>query len=198
MQPLQQLFSSPPNYVIPIELTYASDGDSNGVLYWIGTTFGTTSWSNPAVGSPPLAKHLRSSDHTGVVSAVADRAIEVDGESNSDSPSWVAVDLGSVETLAVNKYLLHVTTGRSRTPKDFKLQGINTLSSWDVTGVNAATWTDIDIRTGQSVSGYGSFVPNVVNPSAPYRYLRLAQTANNGGDNRLIIDEWEIYGSFFY
>lgn len=183
----------------PATLTYASDGDDNGALFLIGTVFGRFFWANPHVTG--LVTAIRSSDPGGdeAISGLVNRATSYLTTDNG-SGEWMAIDLGVDRLMVVSDYLIqNGASDGMNAPKNWKLQGSNDVASDDVTGINAATWDDLDTRSAntaiaQSVGSWGHFTLGVT-PSS-YRWLRILATGvNQAGLNYLQIGELEFYGT---
>jgi hypothetical protein len=186
---------SPPS---PKRLNYVYDGDTGGASYFIGTGFGLNSWANPTPGS---VLGLFSTTFAGTPTDLTDRAVSVQKGTNNVANSYIAIDFGAGRSLQVNTYSL-ACGDSGRALRNFKLQGTNAVATWDVTGVNAATWTDIDVRVADTTMPAGTngawgtyFITAAGFPSA-YRYLRILQNGlNSNSDNFLFLSEWEFYGS---
>lgn len=179
-------------------LTYSSAGDTNGVVYFLGTTYLTGTFSNP---NGVTVTVVRSSNAGGTAADLTDRAQNVTATSNVAN-SWAAIDLGSGSSLVPSYYTLQARASSNGTlPRNWKLQGSNDVATNDVTGINAATWADLDTRTSDATinadNAWGSFAVSGV--TTGYRWLRILQTGLTAtGDNYLTIAEFEFYGAFTY
>lgn len=188
----------------PQTLTYASNGDTNGAIYVIGTqaangTYGAQVFANPAPTKVQALNSLGSA-----ITIFTDRAANDDYFFNDGTAPWMALDLGAGRFITLNKYTLLARASADRAIWNWKLQGSNSLSAWTTGGVAGATWVDLDVRvndTTMPVGGtrYGAYTPSA-NPSTGYRYLRLLYTGVNrystgAGDSLFCIAEIEIYGT---
>ncbi len=193
----RQVFVSPPR---SRELTYSSDGDTNGVYYFIGTQFGAQTWANPY---PTYVNGLTNPSNGVTVGAFSDRITTGEFGTTNTANAYCAVDLGSGRTLQLLKYSVrNRNSDGTRAIRNFKLQGTNNVATWDATGVGAATWADLDVRTADtSMPTTGASWGTYTLATIPlyYRYLRLLQTGVNAlGDNFLILTELEFYGRLRY
>jgi hypothetical protein len=187
----------------PMTMTYSSNGDENGVVYFIGTNFGT----NAAFRNPHTAAWLtsvRSSNGAGTATDLVNRAAEITYSTNVAN-SWIAVDLGASHSMVPNKYSLQIQNAADpRAIRNWKLQGTNSAASDSVADLAAATWTDIDTRVADTTMANtaATWVTYTISGSpSGYRYFRILQNGLNGGgtpDNYLALCEWELYGTFTY
>lgn len=189
----------------PQVFTHVTNGDANGINYFIGQNHGLSPWANPHPGRVTV---LRSSSLNGTDADLVDRAIDYNTTDNN-AGEWMAIDLGTndaARTAVVTDYTLQNGSNGAfdHTPRNWKLQGSNNVATNDITGINAATWVDLDTRTNNtdiaSASGaWGHFTLGAT-PSA-YRWLKILATGiNNGGDSTVFlqIGEIEFYGTLVY
>jgi hypothetical protein len=189
-------------YVAPVvvepgvALTYVSDGDANGVAYYLATTGLTTSWANPHTAGKLTA--VRSSDQSGTATNLVDRAGGNYYTANALN-SWIGIDLGVGNTLTVNRYSLRGWADPSSVHlRNWKLQGSNGVTTANVAGFEAATWTDLDTKVNDTtINGADMWVSPTVTGAAAYRFLRIFQTGvNSAGNYYLVCSEFEFYGRF--
>jgi predicted alpha-1,2-mannosidase len=149
----------------------------------------------------PVQANLTGSVRTGLPGSVLDQvsAVTASAENppdetavklkdNESSTKWLAfnptgwVTYRLATPVAVVKYsLTSANDAASRDPKDFTLQGSD----------DAAKWTDLDSRTGQSFSGrFATNTYTFTNPT-PYAYYRLNISANSG-DSLVQLADWDI------
>jgi hypothetical protein len=173
-----------------INLTWVSNGDNNGLFYYLGSN--GSEWKNPS--------------DTNIITAIVssggfspnllfNRTLDLWYTSNSVN-SWIAIDIGQ-RNFILNKYAIRHDDETGYYLRNWKLQGSNNVNVNSVAGINAATWIDLDTRindvTINSVGGWGSFN---VNTSNVYRWLRLLQNGvNSSSDNYLVMSEIELYGT---
>ena len=178
-------------------LTYVSDGDANGLFYWLGTNLGTTAWSNPAGGS--LLSVLASTTGLGSASDISDR-VGSNFYTDNLPDQWLTWDLGSGNAIAVDKYTLRNRNfDTNHLPRNWVLEGTNSVGTFDVAGINAATWTAIDTRVNDgTLVATDQYYTLTINGSIdPYRYIRLRQSGVNSlGASFFTLGEAEFYGTY--
>jgi len=172
-------------------LTYSSDGDTNGLFYWLGTLGGTEGWGNPSDPTGRAITVVTFSSLT-TLSETPHRMTDLSSVAVTTANlanSWMQFDIGYAggRTLACNYYTVRARSGAGANhPTAFTLQGSN----------DASAWTNLDVRTGLTYvpSTYYSYP---VSGSTAFRYFRLLQTAANSiGANRFALGEIEFYGVF--
>ncbi|XP_039805740.1 BTB/POZ domain-containing protein At2g30600-like isoform X2 [Panicum virgatum] len=180
------------------ELQYISDGDSNGVIYYAGTSFGKHQWMNPVlaknitvVASSPNSRHtdpkaLVSKTYQGT--CVAGPCIE-DGK----KLSWWMVDIGQDHQLMCNWYTVR-QDGSTTFMRSWVLQG----------SMDGRNWTSLRVHDGDATICHpGQFASwPIVGPPAllPFRFFRVALTGPAAGSVsnawNLCICFLELYGYF--
>lgn len=189
--------ASPPGPITsPHNFVYASDGDLNDVFYFIGRNDGVDPWVNPY---PTFIDTLFSSLQGGNLLNPTDRIASGDPGSNNVANSWLTFDLGASRTLVLATYsILNRLSDGTRALRNFKVRGTNTVASFDNTGIDGASWTDIDDRVADTTMStvantWATYVVGST-PSA-YRYIQLLQTGVNAlGDDYLLLNEVQLYG----
>ncbi|EXB56306.1 BTB/POZ domain-containing protein [Morus notabilis] len=179
------------------ELQYICDGDSNGVLYFAGTSYGEHQWVNPVLAktititasSPPSRftdpKVLASRTYQGT--SFAGPRIE-DGHSST----WWMVDIGSNHQLMCNYYTLRQDGSRAY------------IRSWSLQGsLDGKTWTNLSVHENdQTVCKLGQFAswpivgPNALRPFRFFRALLTGPTTDISNPCNLCICFLELYGYF--
>lgn len=178
----------------PIALMRVSDGDTNGVVSYLGTNGLKSAFTNPSGAILPT---IASSSGSGTPANLTNRTNDEWFTSNA-AGSWVAFDLGT--GISVSNYTLRArSSAASALPRNWVLEGTNSVSSFDITGVNAAIWTAIDTRTSDATltaaSQYYTLTAN--GSTLDYRYLRLRITGpDSSGTNFLTLNEIEFYGTY--
>ncbi|PUZ62618.1 hypothetical protein GQ55_4G371500 [Panicum hallii var. hallii] len=180
------------------ELQYISDGDSNGVIYYAGTSFGKHQWMNPVlaknitvVASSPNSRHtdpkaLVSKNYQGT--CFAGPCIE-DGK----KLSWWMVDIGQDHQLMCNCYTVR-QDGSTTFMRSWVLQG----------SMDGRNWTSLRVHDGDATICHpGQFASwPIVGPPAllPFRFFRVALTGPAAGSVsnawNLCICFLELYGYF--
>lgn len=188
----------------PQTFTWVSNGDPNDLFYFLGRNQGTAGWTNPDTAG--YVTVIRSSSLNGADSDYVNRAVEYNTTDNN-SGEWIAVDIGTDNNsrlIVVSDYSLRA--GNDGTPgqaiRNWKLQGSNNVATNDITGVNAATWVDIDVRTADASVGvnqgdWGHLI--LGSTPAGYRFLRILNTgANSSGLNFIQLSEIQVYGDLTF
>ncbi|KAK4803825.1 hypothetical protein SAY86_003642 [Trapa natans] len=179
------------------ELQYICDGDSNGVLYFAGTSYGEHQWVNPVVAkrivitaSSPISrftdpKALASRTYQGT--SFAGPRIE-----NGHNSTWWMVDLGQDHQLMCNYYTLR-QDGSKAYIRYWKLQGSMDGKSWADLRVHENDQTMCKPRQFTSWSVTGS------NALLPFRYFRVlltGHTTDTSNPWNFCICFLELYGYF--
>lgn len=177
------------------ELFYICDGDSNGVLYYAGTSYGAHAWMNPALtkkvfvtASSPLsrftdAKALVSRQYQGT--SFAGPSFE-----GGRPSSWWKIDLGESHQLMCNHYTLRQDGS------------VNYIRSWSLQGsTDDRNWLDLRIhqneRTLSRPGQFASWPIHTANAHLPFRYFRVILTgpaSSNSHPWNLCICYIELYG----
>ena len=170
-----------------VPLSYASNGDSNGVFYYLGTNKNTQAFSNPATSGAVVMSASSSYPGSYLPSNLTDRATTI-FHSNSAANSWWKVDLLTAQ-LRCNYYSL-----RSRSDEDTQH-----LRSWKLRGSHDdSTWLDLDVQTNNTtLNSAGQWLSIPATGSTQFfRYLQIYMTGvNSSGGNFLVATEWELYGT---
>lgn len=174
-------------------LTYASDGDTNGVVYFLGTRYGLDGgFTNPQTRGTlrMLASGVLGGSEEQLI-AVTDRTAGHFYTLNTAN-SFVTFDLG-IASLILNGYSYRSRTGFAGDwPTAWVLEGSNNNSSWTT------------IHSLNPVSPAFSatdqwFSQAVVGQTVAYRFIRWRQTASNSaGSNYFVFGEAELYGTLLY
>lgn len=174
-----------------IRLTYTSDFDEQGVIYWLGTNGRTAAdWTNPAsIG----IVQVTSSDQRqpfGKPEDVLSRDVNpINCHSSDDKNASFTIDLGIL--LYPTAYTLRHARGYGRSAlRNWLLQGSKDKQVWEVLVAHSddtslgdpgstATWPIEDDRT-----------------KGPFRYLRIAQNGKNSSGQTcyLSVSGFEVYG----
>jgi len=176
--------------------TYSTDGDTNGVCYFIGTNYGAGGWTNPqSVTAAVLVTAsgvLGGSEEQPI--ALTDRVASHVYTTNVAN-SWFKFDFGSYggtpRTLVVTAYTFRSRTGFTGDfPTQWKLEGSNDNSAWTV----------IDGPRSVSITSQNQWLTtSVAGQVTGYRYLKWTSTAaSTGSNNYFVSGEMEFYGTFVY
>jgi E3 ubiquitin-protein ligase HECTD1 len=168
------------------ELTYSSDGDSNGVCYWLGTNYGKESWVNPHTANRLAVFYNPFNSDNNNSQKIVDRQAS-DYTASSDTPnSFVRLDLGEKNKLICNYYSIRGNNYNGFLPRSWKIQASSDNS----------IWVDLDTQADNSSINQNVFFSKAVASSTAYRYFRMLQTGlNSSGNNILALGEFEFYGT---
>ncbi|XP_011034881.1 PREDICTED: BTB/POZ domain-containing protein At2g30600-like isoform X2 [Populus euphratica] len=179
------------------ELQYISDGDSNGVLYFAGTSYGEHQWINPLLAkrititasSPPSRytdpKALVSRTYQGTCFA----GPRVEG---GQIHAWWMIDIGQDHQLMCNYYTLRQDGSRAF------------IRYWNLQGsLDGKTWTNLRVHENdQTMCKAGQFASwPITGPQAllPFRFFRVlltGPTTDGSNPHNLCICFLELYGYF--
>ena len=183
----------------PVEFTYESDFDENGLLYWIGTNGGTASdWLNPSAHCD-LVKISTSDNRKMAVGQVDDLVgrTAVNCHTNDDKRGWLVIDLGVF--IVPSHYSLRYSKGFSKSaPRNWcflmSRTGGPSSADWDLLHTHSnddrmkefgatATWSLQDSN-------------EVKRETKGWRFARIQQTGRNqsGSNYSLSLCGFEIYG----
>jgi hypothetical protein len=165
-------------------LTYLSDGDANGLFYYLGTKRNTTAWSNPAGNGLTVTA---SAVENGSVEQLCNRNGN-DFWTPSAPNSWVGFYINSGK-LICNRYSIksrEVNDGYY--PRTWTLQGSNDNS----------TWTDLDVNVNNNqLNSPAQWLSRPVVSSVGYSFFRVLNVwTNSHGYFHLCLGEVELYGLY--
>ncbi|QHG15809.1 discoidin domain-containing protein [Nostoc sp. ATCC 53789] len=168
-------------------LTYSSNGDDNGLFYYLGTNGKTTFWVNPATTSALIV--TASSTEGGSPVGLSDRSAS-EYYSNISANNWIKYQIDTGKKLKCNYYSI-----RSRAnnvdyyPRNWILQGSN----------DGSTWTDLDTQVNNTtISSISQWLSLPVTSTTAYSYFRLLQNGvDSSGVGYLCLGEIELYGLYY-
>lgn len=179
------------------ELQYICDGDSNGILYFAGTSYGQHQWVNPVLAkrisitsSSPMSrftdpKVLVSRSYQGT--SFAGPRIE-----DGNKSSWWMVDVGPDHQVMCNYYTVRMD-GSKAFIRYWNFQGSSDGKNW--TNVRVHENDQKICKSGQ----FGSWPINGPSALLPFRYFRVVLTAPTTDDSNpwaFCICFLELYGHF--
>ncbi|KAK4434125.1 BTB/POZ domain-containing protein [Sesamum alatum] len=179
------------------ELQYICDGDSNGVLYFAGTSYGEHQWVNPVLSkkvtitpSSPLSrftdpKVLVSRSYQGT--SFAGPRME-DGRTTS----WWMVDIGHGHQLMCNYYTLRQDGSRAFI-RNWSFQGSMDGNNW--TNLRVHENDETMCKPGQYAS-WPIVGPNALLPFRFFRAVLTAPTTDTTNPWSFCICFLELYGYF--
>lgn len=174
-----------------VSLTYSSDGDTNGLFYYLGTNASTTASINPLRYRNTDTRTL-STDATNYPWKVADRTSGSGSRYISNDATGQYIQIGLPGKMVVTDYLMKNSFDGQNSPRNWVVEGSNDLSG---------SWTTIDSRTSDTtLSGsgvWGHFTSLSGDTTTPFQWVRIRQTGtNSNSNNRLVLDELELYGTW--
>lgn len=179
------------------ELQYICDGDSNGVIYFAGTSYGQHPWFNPVLlkklsvtaSSPPS----RYTDPKALVSRMY-QATSFAGPRTIDGSnfSWWMVDIGQDHQLMCNYYTLR-QDGSATYFRSWALQG----------SIDGENWIDLSVhKDDRTICQPGQFASwPIQGPTSllPFRFFRVTLTGPTTSQSNpwnFCICFIELYGYF--
>lgn len=179
-----------------IELTYESDWDENGVIFWIGSQGGTESFQNPTPTRGMTCS--MSSTEQGTPDMLTSRTPAQLYTSNVQN-STIALDLGDDHLLTPNHYTIrHGFQSANYYPRNWLFEGSADGQAWECLRTHT---TDTTIN---SIQGTGSFAIDITEVESKqdaepkYRHFRMKNTGpDHSNSNYLMICGIEIYGQLY-
>lgn len=171
--------------ITPVNLTYASDGDTNGLFYYAGTLGGKAAWQNPAainqiVISMSSAYSSQNNDATQLTNRQPSSAI-----ATSDTP-------GSFYQIYINYYAI--------TPNYYSLRArdypANNPTGWIIkASVDGSTWDTLDTVSNLPLAQNQWISRALTGVTKSYRFFQIVENGlSSSGDNIFCIGEFEVYG----
>jgi hypothetical protein len=174
--------------------TYTSDFDGKGLLYWIGTQGGTSSYFNPHKAGFVYAS--LSSIHKGVPDNIVEHTNSgIPCYTKNEQMSWVQVDLGRHRKFLPNYYTIrHGALGRGHAVRTWDLVAKeNEPDDWIILKRHEG---DTSLNHERESTASWPIELTITDPDfLGYRFFRIVQTSKNSGDNNcLFCGGLEFYG----
>ncbi|KAI4336702.1 hypothetical protein L6164_015194 [Bauhinia variegata] len=179
------------------EFQYIRDGDSNGVLYFAGTSYGEHQWVNPVLAKTltitASSPHLRYTDPKVLVSRTYQGTSYAGPRmENGHKRAWWMVDLGQDHQLMCNYYTVRQDGSRAF------------MRCWNFqASLDGKTWTNLRVHENDpTVCRPGQFASWPIigaNALLPFRYFRpvlTGPTTDATNPWNLCICYLELYGYF--
>ncbi|XP_027148485.1 BTB/POZ domain-containing protein At2g30600 [Coffea eugenioides] len=179
------------------ELQYICDGDSNGVLYFAGTSYGKHQWVNPVLSKKVTVTASSPTSRFTDPKVLASRTYQGTSFAGSRmgdgrNTSWWMVDIGPGHQLMCNYYTL-----RQDGSKAF-------MRCWNFQGSSdGRNWTNLRIHENDETlckpGQFASWPINDPNALLPFRFFRVIMTAPTTDDTNpwnCCICFLELYGYF--
>lgn len=176
-----------------MDFTWASNGDANGCLYWLGAQANNGVWTNPhTAGAVTVVMTSGWSTLTNL--NFVDRATNYGYYVGTSC--FAGVDLGYGRTCRPNKYTLRGYTSADRYLRNWVLEGTNTVSANTAAAWDAASWTTLDTRSADTtMQSTAIYDYACTQPTTGYRYLRWRCTGTDSlGGGYFTLTEFELYG----
>ena len=170
-------------------LTYVSDFDENGVLYYLGSRAKTSTWVNPAaldvVGISSSELRYDSSDITTITGRDNANCVTVDMPD-----AWIKLDLGDNRLQPTHYTLRHFTDSNSDALRSWRLEASSNGSDW-TTLLNHQ-------KDGNLPEKGGSYTWSLPSVTKTFRLFRVICTGPNSSENyTLSCSGIELYGTLF-
>lgn len=172
-----------------VSLTYSASGDTNGLIYYLGTNNLTEIFANPHTrGSITLTASSTLSPNP--VSVLSNRVAD-EFYTNTAANSWVKLKINAAFRLRPNYYTWRGRgSGSGAHPRSWKLRA----SHDDI------NWIDLDTQTNNtSINATNAYFAGAVSVAqTSYQYFQFILTGvDSSGSNYLTGNEWELYGDLF-
>ena len=186
------------------ECFYRTDNDpssdTGGIIYWVGTDLGTTSYTNPLATSggsitTDASTNSADSDNVGAhdLNTASGRYL-----SDNAANSWIEFDFdnGGGEKVVVRGFSYYPGYDHNHVFEEGELQGSNNGSDWTTIGTYDTSGAEKQIGSSvDDITNYWSV--DDVTDNTQYRYIRLIQTGTNvAGNNYFSANHLEFYGAY--
>ena len=174
-------------------LTFVSNGDTNGMFYWLGTRQGLSPWVNPVARQWVVGRQSTVYPNTVAAVGSADRGDTI-VHSTDGVGNWTAWDLGAGTTLDVSHYAIRNRPDyEGHHLRNWVLEGTNDATA--ITNPAGATWIVLMTHTAETAMTAGVWRNWAVTPGTAYRHLRIRNTGTDStGNNYMTYGEIEFYG----
>lgn len=168
-----------------VNLTFASNGDVNGLLYWLGTSEGMSEWVNPQSINKIVV--TSSTVLNGSLLMLSDR-LTSDFRTDPVTNAFAKIEIVGTKKLVCNYYSIRTWQSNNFSLRGWKLEGSNNNTAWDVLDSQSNN-TSLDTNS--------KWLSLPVTSSTAYKFFRLVQTEpNSSGTNHLVLGEIELYGNY--
>lgn len=170
----------------PKTLAYVSNGDDNGVFYWLGSNGKTTPFSSPAQSGKVSLSQLSYFTESTLADKLVDRDPATFAHTHDTPNASYKADL-TTKKLIISAWSIKARLGANsgQNPQAVNLQASN----------NDYIWIDIEQKSLANFKDGAWFTSQISNQSTAYKYWRIVQaTTNDNGQNYFVLSEWELYG----
>lgn len=188
-------------------LTYASDGDTNGVLYYIGTAKNTIAFANPA--SAKVANYTITNSAISAQTGMSDRATSIVTASSIGDCFVLDLSVDTARSLRLVKLSIRNSSTASHALRGFAIYGAQSTdwvdksaSSAGVASFNKVPWRKIiqftdNTSMAASTSAYGSYDVNDTEFCSLYKIM-MTQARSDTTTYSCALGEWEWYGDLVW
>ena len=165
-------------------LVFSSNGDSNGLFYYLGTNKATTVWSSPSGNNLIVTA---SSTESGNPISLVDRE-NSEWFSAAVANSWVSFYI-QVGKLKCNYYSIKTRANNTDYyPRNWILKASNDGTNWNI----------LDTQSNNTaLNSVSQWLSLPVVSTTPYSYFQLLQNGLDSSDsNYFCLGEIELYGEF--
>lgn len=166
-----------------IDLRYSFDGDTNGLVTYLGTSKGATAFTNPdGISLIMAASSTEYGSPTLLVNRTADEFY-----THPAPNSWVTLHL-LFGKLICNRYSIRARSNTDYYPRNWKLQGLD----------NSFTFVDLDTQVNNiTLNSPSQWLSLPVTPTVAYSTFRILQYDNDSSNSPyLTLGELEFYGTY--
>jgi hypothetical protein len=168
-----------------LALTHSNNGDTNGLIYYLGSNKLTNTFTNPHPDYITMSTSGGHQDNPPIL--VTDRSDDTVFISDNTANSYIQ---------------FFIKTGKLK-PTHYSLKtnqlNFHCLRSWKLEANvdSASNWEVLDTQSNNSSFGNDLWLTLPVSTSKAYSFFRLTQTdVNSSGALILLLKEWEFYGVF--
>jgi hypothetical protein len=174
-----------------VDLAYASNGDTNGLVSYLGTRGGAFATPVDSSGAgTDLTVNVSGTFGSQTMERAVNRVDDTGWASADVASSWYELDL-KARRLIPNRYAIKSRTDAGHNPYSWAFEGSNDHSTW--TSLDAKTTDPTFSPSGSKQNLWGTWT---VTTAVAYRYLRVRSTGvNTGGSNYFVLGEVEFYGT---
>jgi len=176
------------------KFTYSEDFDKNGVLYWIGSSFAKSEYTNPHTsGEVTVTLSHSESSNRATELVISHNLVRESYAFGGSVPVWFSVDLGPHLALSPDYYTLrHGYSYSDSILCDWEFQGSN----------NNETWTTLHAQLEAPFNSGWATKSWPVLSNERFRYFRVLQKGNYAygpgqgpnGSPYMYIGGFELYG----
>lgn len=172
-----------------VALTYSSQGDTNGLIHYLGTNGGTTAFANPSGpgGLVVMAGPGLDNGYSAIYNGT-DEDDNTDALVSGVGQYW-GIDLGPNRTIAVDTYTMRSRHDSNEWAQEWVLEGRNDTES---------AWTTIDSQAAQNFGAAATWKTYSPGDTTAYRMVRFRfPTDTDNVAARNMFSRVEFYGTLY-